>query len=111
MIHIRFTENEEEKTLGFEASGHAMTAPRGEDLVCAAASALAGTLEGYAELLIRAEETLPVPPEIESEAGRQKIRLTLSPEGYLLGRIAFHVIRTGFLRLAAAYPASVTVTM
>ena len=52
-----------------------------------------------------------MPPEIESEEGRQKIRLTLSPEGYLLGRIAFHVIRTGFLRLAAAYPASVTVTM
>ena len=109
MINVRFYEKEEECKLGFEAEGHALAAPKGEDLICAAVSALAGTLEGYSELLIRAEETLPEPPEVEVAPGKAKILLTLSPEGYLLGRIAFHVIRTGFLRLAAAYPENVTV--
>ena len=110
MINIHFYEDEEESVLGFEAEGHAMTAPKGEDLVCAAVSALAGTLESYSALLIRAEETLPVEPEIDMGDGKAHIRLTLSPEGFLLARIAFHVVRTGLLRLEEAYPENLAVS-
>lgn len=109
MINIHFFEDDNKNQLGFTADGHAGSVQKGEDLVCAAASALAQTLEGYAELLTRAEEAIPAPPEIEMEDGHAKIILTLSPEGYLLGRIAFHVVRVGFNRLEAAYPSFVRV--
>ena len=41
MITATFFYDEAERIVGFRVSGHAMSAPYGEDLVCAAASAIA----------------------------------------------------------------------
>ena len=72
-------------------SGHAGHAPVGQDIVCAAVSALMYALAGYLE------ET--------EQAARSDIR-----RGYADCGAAFALVRCGMEQLAAAYPGCVEMT-
>ena len=76
--------------------GHAGFAPRGEDIVCAAASALVYALVGALEEQDNIRE-LVVRPGHVTVAAR---------EG---GQAEFDLIRCGLLQLAARYPACIRV--
>lgn len=78
-------------------SGHAGYAPAGQDIVCAAVSALAYALAGYLE------ET--------GQAARSDIRRGYADiEGAEGCGAAFALVRCGMEQLAAAYPSCVEMT-
>lgn len=87
---------------GLWIRGHAGSAPRGEDLVCAAASMLVQTLACTVLRLEEQGETAAV--RIRLRPGRAAIRCRNTAPA----RAAFRVIRDGFSLLCAAYPACVT---
>ena len=81
----------------FRSSGHAGYAPAGQDIVCAAVSALMYALAGYLE------ET--------GQAARSDIRRGYADvEGAQGCGAAFALVRCGMEQLAAAYPGCVEMT-
>ncbi|MBE5813967.1 MAG: ribosomal-processing cysteine protease Prp [Clostridiales bacterium] len=91
MIHIRYSEGREQLRLHME--GHAGYGPRGQDIVCAAASVLGETLALAAG----------GQPGCRSSraAGRLEIVCPNTPEALIMFRMA----RAGFAALAAGYGA------
>ena len=89
MIRACFTENR------LTVSGHAGYAPKGQDIVCAAVTALVFALAGYLEKQDRAAELIMRPGYV-----------TVAATGY---SPAFEVIRCGMQQLAADYPENVEV--
>jgi uncharacterized protein YsxB (DUF464 family) len=63
MVAFVVLENNEGQVLGFEAHGHAGSAPRGENLACAAASLLIQTL------VTGIKDEVRVPLEVQEGAG------------------------------------------
>lgn len=86
--------------------GHAGTAPAGEDLVCAAVSALTYTLaENVAQLHRLGKVT---EPEIRLENGDAEISC-VPVEGYRsIVRVIFGAVCIGFALLAEKYPGAIS---
>ena len=72
MIHVEFYRDTKNGSVQMEMQGHAETAPKGQDLVCAAASALAETLAQAVERLYY-QGMLRRCPRVELEEGRAEI--------------------------------------
>lgn len=74
MIKIKIFRTPEHLIEGFEVSGHANTAPHGQDIVCAAVSALTQTavlgLEGYLQRSF----------QLDMANGRLKVMLEAGPD-------------------------------
>ncbi len=87
MIDVIIAYNETNKAFMLNASGHAGMAPRGEDLVCAAVSALVQTLAIYADSVQRLESG----------------RAILSGVGTAQYE-AFKVVMSGILAIQRNYP-------
>ena len=87
------------KELCLSVKGHAASAPKGQDLVCAAASTLAFTLA--AAVLDSAERYAPIVSRQEGE-----IRIACRPARgeRALCRRAMDTVFTGFEMLANEYP-------
>lgn len=81
-------------------SGHAGAAPRGKDLVCAAASILACTL-GQTALQLHREGQLKTPPRVQLAPGCARIETF---EACPAAETAFFTVRTGCGLLAGSYP-------
>lgn len=95
MIHIRASR--EDGGLQLRLRGHAGTAPKGEDLVCAAVTALVYALAQY---------VLDNGGQAALESGAADIRIhtvTKETQG------AFTAILTGLHLLAREYPQSITI--
>lgn len=61
MIHVKFFRNTQEGSVQMEMQGHALTAPKGEDLVCAAATTVAYTLAQAVQFLYEQDRLLEKP--------------------------------------------------
>ena len=91
--------------LHLRVEGHATSAPAGEDLVCAAVSALCWTLIAEAE----AEERYHA--EIAADAETARVDVRCCPEGasaFACGYL-FDIIMGGFALLAENYPEYITI--
>ena len=90
--------------------GHAGQAPKGQDLICSAASILSYTVAQYLEF-VEMEEGLTTPPRIEMEEG-QTIIVANPTEEYLAEVLnAFFVAEVGYSLLAQNYPQYVELKM
>lgn len=85
---------------GFEISGHAGYAPHGEDIVCAAASFLAITVENSLEL------QLGKAGKVSQQDGKLSYELPegLTEEKMQVAQTILQVFDTGFHNLANEYP-------
>ena len=84
MIRVAFTHNR------LTLYGHADHAPRGEDIVCSAASSLVYALVGYLEKRGEIRELV-----------MRRGYVTVAAAGY---SPAFEIVRCGMQQIAAAYP-------
>lgn len=104
MIRVRFRQLEGGGWL--TVSGHAGAAPRGEDLVCAAASMLVYSL-AQAVLELGERGLLKEAPEVRILPGEAVIAAVASDEGLRELRQSFRVARLGFQLLGESYPGNV----
>lgn len=102
MINVHFFRLED-GSVHLEMDGHAGTAPKGEDLVCAGASTLCYTL-AQAVSFLHEQDALSHPPVIEIQEGRASI-IAMPKDGddgtvYM----AFWTVQAGFYALSSNYP-------
>lgn len=86
--------------IGFEIKGHAEYAPHGEDIVCAAASFLAITVENSLELQLGKAGT------VSQQDGKLSYELpaNLTETQMQTAQTILQVFDTGFQNLAKEYP-------
>lgn len=103
MTEIRYVNNEGQ--IVFAVNGHAEYAAEGADIVCAACSALSGTL---ATMIA----SLPVKSDIRFESGNLRIKLDKKNAGpYLLEiKHALDFAMLGYRLLEEQYPSNVIIT-
>ena len=103
MIEVNYIDNKEERTIRLQITGHAATAPKGQDLVCAAVTTL----------LLTAAETVTyldnfgvfqVKPRIRIEAADSEIFVVAKENGLAIVNNTFVPIRFGLLMLARKFP-------
>ena len=94
-------------SLHMAAQGHAGAAPKGQDLVCAAASALAETLAQAVERLYY-QGMLRRCPRVELYEGNAEI--IAAPKEPFRKEVAmvFWTVQNGIAELAASFPGNVT---
>ena len=93
-----------------DIEGHAGQAPKGQDLICSAASILAYTIARYVEYVDDVGGLL-TPPRIEMEEGHTTI-VANPTEEYLAEVLnAFFVAEVGYSLLAQNYPQYVEVKL
>ena len=104
MIHTHFFQKN--GTVCMEMQGHAMTAPKGADLVCAAATTLAYTLAQAVQFLYE-QGRLEEKPKIQIEDGYAFV--SASPNGDSLAEtlMVFWVSQVGAYVLEHNYPQAV----
>ena len=106
MILVSFYQGSGE--LGMVVEGHAAAAPRGQDLICAAATTLAYTAAQAVQLLHHRGK-LGKKPEICLKEGNARIRAAPRSEGTWEVTHSFWVVQAGFLLLEHHYPEHVKV--
>lgn len=102
MIKVQYW-NGADGSRNLQMQGHAGSAPRGQDLICAAVSTLALTL-GRAAALMEEEEMLARPAQVKLEAGDTAISVLPRREWASSADAIFWTILLGLSRLAQAYP-------
>jgi len=96
MTTVRFLERGK-RLYGFQASGHTGYAPSGEDIVCAAVSALTQTaLLGLSEVL-----KVPVEWTVDEEVGALSAFVRESTDGT---EIVLRTLEAGLRNIAEQYP-------
>lgn len=103
MIKISFFRKADNGSIHFTAKGHAASAPKGEDLVCAAATMLAYTLAQTVQFLWE-EGKLKRKPKLSLSDGDATIIATPTEEGYAETLHSFFVVQCGAHILAHNYP-------
>lgn len=103
MIKATLQKDEKNRSLILKMSGHANTAPAGEDIVCAGASTLVYTLAQLA-MFYQQMKKLRKKPNIKLEG--EETLIVISPKKKFAGEIenSFFVIQTGLSLLATNYP-------
>lgn len=89
--------------------GHAGTAPKGEDLVCAGVSAIAYTLAANAENLVQTGKAKK--PVIRMDEGDAEISVQAVAGAKMTVEVIFRAICSGFELMAKRYPESVSFTI
>lgn len=100
---IRFSVQDREGIFTVAVQGHAGYAPRGQDIVCAAASALVNAAALGAEALWE-RGALKMPPEIRLREGRGKIAVAPAPGREREAEAWFMTIAPGLMALEGSYP-------
>jgi uncharacterized protein YsxB (DUF464 family) len=96
MTTVRFLERGK-RLYGFQAGGHTGYAPSGEDIVCAAVSALTQTaLLGLLEVL-----KVPVEWTVDEEAGALSATIRESTDGT---EVVLRTLEAGLRNIAEQYP-------
>ena len=106
MIHATFTQDAQKGSVTMEMQGHALTAPKGEDLICAAATMLVYTL-GQAVQFLYEQGRLLYEPQMRMVDGYAKI--TVYPRKCAMAEtlMAFWVAQAGAYVLERNYPKAV----
>ncbi|MBM7866864.1 ribosomal-processing cysteine protease Prp [Heliobacterium gestii] len=102
MVKVTVYVDEEQRILGFEALGHAGAAPHGQDVVCAAVSALTFTAVNGLEHFLGAKAT----DVSASKPGDLRCLLQdpLAPEAARTAQIILETMVLGLQQTAEAYP-------
>lgn len=103
---IRATFGDMGGALWLDMYGHAMSAPKGKDLICAAATALAYTAAQLA-MDLDGNYGLCGPPTVELMPGKATIRI--QPVEMDTARAQWGVIQRGMEMLAGNYPQNIAV--
>lgn len=103
MITATFRENQNTGDISFKSTGHAQSAPKGEDLICAAASAFALQATQSIRTMER-QEWLEKPAIAEVKAGRCYLRIRPKPEYRVICFNMLQVVATGYQVLAETFP-------
>lgn len=103
MIKVNFNYDSEHGCLKLCILGHADCAPKGEDLVCAAVSALAITADETAKLLWE-YGFLKRPPLVVLQDGNALVIVNPEEKYLTATAMAFWAIQTGFFALEDRYP-------
>ena len=103
MIDAKFTYDKRFSRVQLELRGHAASAPKGEDLICAGVSALAVTAAQMAKNLYR-EEMLRRSPRILMEPGYCLVVAVIQKGFEAEALMAFWTVQVGIHALAEEYP-------
>lgn len=103
MIRIQFFQKPEKGTLCLTMGGHSGTAPRGQDLICGAATMVCYTV-AQALKFFQQDGKLKRPPKIRIRDGKATIIATPTEAGYAQVLNAFWVAQCGAMVLANNYP-------
>ena len=107
MIHAMFTQDPEKGSVQMEMQGHAMTAPKGEDLVCAAATMVVYTLAQAVQFLYEQDRFLGK-PKMQIVDGYANIVAYPKPNATAETLMAFWVAQAGAYVLERNYPGAVS---
>ena len=107
MIHTHFFRDKDRGTVEMEMQGHAKTAPKGQDLVCAAATMLAYTLAQAVQFLYEQGRFLEK-PHIQLVDGYAKIVVRPKPSAMAETMMAYWVTQAGAFVLERNYPGAVS---
>ena len=106
MIIARFYQKPSNGSIHMTLKGHAGAAPKGEDLICSAATMLAYTV-GQAVQFMYTSDKLKKKPKIHITDGEATIIATPTEEAYAEALLAFWVAQCGAHVLARNYPENV----
>ena len=104
MIKVKFYEKDGK--IGMVLKGHAGSAPKGEDLVCASATMLAYTVAQVAKVMA-ANGRLETKPRIKIRSGRAEVIVTPKEEAYEEAVHTFWVAKCGMEVLQHNYSANI----
>lgn len=107
MITIRFYTKPGEGSIHMTLKGHSEAAPKGQDLVCAAATMLAYTAAQAVQFL-QEQDKLKKKPRISVHDGSAVVIATPKEDAYAEALCAFWVAQCGAHVLARNYPQQVT---
>ena len=107
MITCKFYKKPSQGSIHMSLKGHAGTAPKGEDLVCSAATMLAYTVAQAVQFLYE-QGQLKKKPKIHITDGSATIIATPTEEGYAPVLHTFWVAQCGIHVLQHNYPKNVT---
>lgn len=105
---IQVTIGEHEGVLWLHMAGHAGTAPKGQDIVCAAATMLMYTA-AQAALDMGSRGELKRPPTVKLDDGNAGVAFRPKAEAMEKGRLTLDVIRRGLEVLGKRYPENVAI--
>ena len=109
MIHATFFQDEGSGTVQMEMQGHAMTAPKGEDQICAAATTVVYTLAQAVQFLYEQGRLLDR-PQLRLVDGYAHITVRPRKSAMAETLMAFWVAQAGAYVLERNYPKSVSLT-
>ena len=107
MITCKFYQKPSQGSIHMTMKGHAGTAPKGEDLVCASATMLAYTVAQAVQFLYE-QGQLKKKPKISITDGSATVIATPTEEGYAPVLHTFWVAQCGIHVLQHNYPQNVT---
>ena len=105
MIFAKFCKRDN-GSIAMTLKGHASTAPKGEDMICAAATTLAYTA-AQAVNFFHEQGKLKRRPKIDIREGSATVIATPTEEGYPEVLHAFWVVQCGIHLLVCNYPRNV----
>ena len=106
MITARFYQKPSNGSIHMTLKGHAEAAPKGEDLICSAATMLAYTVAQAVQFL-QEQDKLKKKPKIRIQEGEATIIATPKDEAYAETIHTFWVAQCGVHVLAHNYPQNV----
>ena len=106
MITVRFYQKPAHGSIHMTVRGHADAAPKGEDLVCAAATMLAYTVAQAVQFMFESNQ-LKMKPKIHFDDGEAVIIATPTEDAYAEALHTFWVAQCGVHVLSHNYPTHV----
>ena len=106
MITVRFYQKPSNGSIHMTIKGHAEAAPKGEDLVCSAATMLAYTVAQAVQFMYE-NDNLKMEPKIHIKDGEATIIATPKEDAYAEVLHTFWVAQCGVHVLAHNYPQNV----
>lgn len=106
MVKIHFWQDTEKKSVCMKVKGHAGTAPKGQDLVCASATMLVYTV-AQAMAFMHEQGYLLEKPKIKIREGKASVSAVPKEEYYAEVLHTFWVAQCGAHVLAKNYPEAV----
>jgi uncharacterized protein YsxB (DUF464 family) len=103
MIKVRFYQKPSQGSIHMTMKGHAGAAPKGEDLVCSAATMLAYTVAQAVQFLYE-QGHMKIKPKIHVAEGSATVIATPTEEGYAPVLHTFWVAQCGIHVLQKNYP-------
>ena len=105
---IQVTIGDRDGVLWLSMAGHAGAAPKGQDIVCAAATMLMYTA-AQAALDMGSRGELQTSPSVKLDDGSASVAFRPKKEAMEKGRLALDVIRRGLEVLGKRYPENVAI--